>query len=42
MGYGAVYDLINNSSEIESVTVVDSELAKAEKLSGEGVPRTTR
>jgi len=29
MGYGAVFDLINNSPDVESVTVADMDLAKA-------------
>ncbi len=32
MGFGAVYDLAHNSSEIESVTVADADFEKAETL----------
>ena len=32
MGYGAVYDLIHNSPEVEKVTVADSDLSKAEEI----------
>ena len=32
MGHGAVFDLIHNSPDVESVTVVDFELAKAEAV----------
>lgn len=31
MGYGAVYDLVHNSPEVESVTVADFDLKKAEE-----------
>ncbi len=32
MGHGAVYDLVHNSPAVRSVTVADSELAKAEEV----------
>lgn len=32
MGYGAVYDLIHNSPQVESVTVADFDLKKAEEI----------
>ncbi len=32
MGHGAVYDLIHNSPEVESVTVADFDLKKADKV----------
>lgn len=32
MGYGAVYDLIHNSPDVEQVTVADSDLSKAEEI----------
>jgi lysine 6-dehydrogenase len=31
MGYGAVYDLVHNSPDVESVTVADFDMAKAEE-----------
>jgi lysine 6-dehydrogenase len=40
MGYGAVYDLVHNSPDVESVTVADFDLKKAEdtaKISAEKV-----
>jgi lysine 6-dehydrogenase len=44
MGYGAVYDLIHNSPEVESVTVADFDLAKAvavaEKVGGDKLSAT--
>jgi len=33
MGHGAVYDLVNNSPDVEQVTVADSDLAKAQRVS---------
>src|ERR1043165_2719279 len=33
MGYGAVFDLINNSPDVERVTVADIEPAKAKAIS---------
>lgn len=35
MGHGAVFDLIYNSPEVESVTIADYDLAKAETLAAE-------
>jgi lysine 6-dehydrogenase len=35
MGLGAVFDLIYNSPEVESVTVADYDLAKAEKIAAQ-------
>lgn len=35
MGHGAVYDLIHNSPQVESVTVADYDLTKAEKVAAE-------
>jgi len=38
MGYGAVYDLVHNSPDVESVTVADFDFKKAEdtaKISSE-------
>ncbi len=32
MGHGAVYDLIYNSPDVESVTVADFDLKKAEEV----------
>ena len=32
MGFGAVYDLVYNSPEVSSVTVADTDLAKAEDV----------
>jgi lysine 6-dehydrogenase len=44
MGHGAVYDLIHNSPQVESVTVADFDLGKAvavaEKVGGERVSAT--
>src|ERR1041384_2103071 len=34
MGYGAVYDLVHNSPDVESVTVADFDMAKAEETAG--------
>ena len=33
MGHGAVYDLVNNSPDVEQVTAADSDLAKAQRVS---------
>ncbi len=33
MGHGAVYDLVNNSPDVKQVTVADSDLAKAQRVS---------
>ena len=32
MGYGAVYDLVYNSPDVEKITVADSDIAKAEAI----------
>ena len=35
MGYGAAFDLIHNSPEVEAVTVADYDLSKVERLAAQ-------
>ncbi len=35
MGYGATFDLVNNSPQVESVTVADADFGKAEKIAAD-------
>jgi lysine 6-dehydrogenase len=42
MGYGAAFDLVHNSPDVESVTVADFDLEKAEDVASKvGTPRIT-